>query len=54
MASNRPNHKPKVQFRGSGKLVVLTGGKILDPPEPIKKYPKAKYPKQWRKPGDKQ
>ena len=53
MASNKPNHKPKVEFRGAGKLIVLNGGKILDPPEPIKKYPKAKYPKDRRKGGDK-
>jgi hypothetical protein len=50
MASKKPNRNSKVVFLGSG-LTVLPPMKILDPPEPIKKYPKAKYPKDRRRPG---
>jgi hypothetical protein len=52
MASKKPNRKPQSYSRGSSKLIVVTM-KVLDPPEPIKKYPKAKYPKDRRRPGNK-
>jgi len=52
MAENNGKTMPRVRSRCANKLVVLTGGKVLNPPEPIKKYPKAKYPKDRRRPGN--